>query len=191
MGENEKHGMIITIEECIDRFAGEEIRKKVMEGSEEITEKIDEKKIAEWIKGAMERLDALVDEETRFQIMENCGYKCAEINRNAIEEAIARRNKYKSLDEFLEAEQRNPMRGTKLRREGGILHYFYKPQDFGVRCYCSMVRAATEKISPTYCHCAKGFIQKLWEGILERPVKVEFVKSIVSGAEECEFIIHL
>lgn len=191
MGENEKHGMIVTIEECIDRFAGETIRKKIMVGSEEITEKTDEKKIAEWIKGAMDRLDALVDEETRFRIMEYCGYKCSEINRNAIEEAITRREKFKDIDDFLETEQRNPMRGTRLIREEDVLHQFYTPQDFGVRCYCSMVRAATERISSTYCHCAKGFVKKLWEGVLERPVEVELVKSVISGADECEFKIYL
>ena len=54
----------------------------------------------------MDRLDMLVDESTRVQLMENCGgyYGCADVNRGSIEEAIAKRRKHKSIDEFLEAE---------------------------------------------------------------------------------------
>ena len=48
--------MLIPIDKNIEHFAGEEVSKKVMEGSEEITEKTDKKKVALWIKGAMERL---------------------------------------------------------------------------------------------------------------------------------------
>jgi hypothetical protein len=193
MGKTEKHGMIVTIEENIDRFAGEAVRKKVMEGSEEITKKTDKKKLAQYVKGAMERLDASVDEQTRIQIMENCGYNCALINKRVIERAKARRRKYKTVDEFLEAEQQKPMAGTRLVREGDTLYQFYTPSSYTrpVRCYCSLLRGlpANEKISQTYCHCAKGFVEKFWEGVLERPVQVELLQSVVSGAPECEFAI--
>lgn len=66
-----KHKALIPIEKNIEHYAGEEISKKVMEGSEEITEKTDKKKVALWTKGAMERFDSLVDEKTRIQIMNN------------------------------------------------------------------------------------------------------------------------
>ena len=194
MANKEKHGAIRAMEEIIDRFAGEAIRKKVMEGSEEMTEQMDDsEEIARWVKGAMDRLDALVDEKTRIQIMENCGYGCAEVNSGAIDEAIARRKKYRNVDEFLEAEQRNPMQGTRLVREGNILYQAYRPQELGVRCFCSLVRSlpADENISLTYCHCSKGFVNKLWEAVLERPVRVELIQSVVSGAQECKFAIHI
>jgi len=186
-----KHGMLITLEKNVERFAGREVMKKVMEGSEEITEKTDRKEKANWMKGAMERLDALVDEETRFEIMENCGYKCSEINNKVIERAKARRKKYKTNDEFLEAEQRKPMKGTRFVREGNILYQYYTPKSFRVKCYCGMVQAAEGEISRTYCHCSKGFVKKLWEAVLERPLEVEFIQSVISGANECKFAIHL
>lgn len=192
MGKMEKHGAIREMEEIIDRFAGETIMKKVMLGSEEMTEQMDgSEEIARWVKGAMDRLDALVDERTRVQIMENCGYKCAEMNHGAIDEAVARRRKFKNVDEFLEAEQRNPTKGTRLVREGDVLYQFYMPQSLGVRCFCSLVNATEGKMSLTYCHCSKGFVKKLWESVLERPVKVELIQSVVSGAEECKFAIYL
>ena len=188
-------GAIKELGRNLDRFAGETISKKVMEGSEKITASSGKKEVAEWVKGAMDRLDKLVDEKTRIQVMENCGYNCALVNKRMIEKAKARRKKYKTTGEFLEAEQRKPMKGTKLLREGNILYQSYTPQLFTklMRCYCSLLRGlpADEKISLTYCHCSKGFVKKFWENVLEKPVKVELIQSVVSGAPECKFAIHM
>jgi hypothetical protein len=190
-----EQGMIRTIEGNIDRFAGEAIRKKVMKGSEKITETASKAEIAEWVKGAMERLDALVEERTRIQIMESCGYTCADVNNRVIEKAKARHRKCNSIDEFLVAEQQKPTRGTRLVREENVLYQFYTPRSYAksLRCYCGLLRGlpADETISCTYCNCSKGFVKKFWESILERPVKVDLMQSAVTGAEECKFAIYL
>jgi len=186
-----KHGMLIALEKIIEQHAGEEVMKKIMEESEGITEKTDPKKKASWMKSAIERLDELADEETKFRIMENCGYNCARMNSKAIEQALAKRKKFKTVDEFLEAEQKKPMKGTRLVREGKTLYQYYTPQSYGVRCYCEMIAAAEGRVSPTYCHCSKGFVKKLWEDVLEKPVKVDFIQSVISGAKECKFAIHI
>jgi len=189
MGKAEKHGMIRTIEESVVRFAGETIRRKVMEGSEEMTGDTPLREIALWVKGAMDRLDMLVDESTRIQIMENCGYGCASVNRMYIEEAIASRKKYQSIDDFIEGEQMT----YNMHREVDAVHQVYSPQTQGIRCNCELVQALPEdeRISPTYRHCSKGFVKRWWEGVLERPVKVDLIQSVVSGAQECEFAIYL
>jgi predicted hydrocarbon binding protein len=165
-----------------------------MQNSEEITEKIDKKTIVEWVKGATERMDVLVDEKTRFQIMENCGYNCANINKRVIERAKVRRKKFRNVDDFLAAEVKKPTTGTRLEREGKILYQFYTPRAFTrtMRCYCALLRGLPDddKVSNTYCHCSKGFVKNFWENVLERPVKVEFMQSAVSGASECKFAIH-
>lgn len=189
-----KHSMLVALEKNIEFVAGEAVSRKVMEGSEDITEKTEKRKIAEWVKGAMERLDALVDEETRVQIMESCGYSCAEVNWRVLERAKARRSKFRSVDEFLAAEQQKPMAGTRLIREGQTLYQFYTPRTFTypMRCYCALLRGLpdNEEVSATYCHCSKGFIKNFWESVLERPVEVEVIQSAVSGASECKFAIH-
>jgi hypothetical protein len=190
-----KHGMLIALEKNVELFAGQTVSNKVMEGSEKITEKTDKKKIAEWVKDAMERLDTLVDENTRVQIMENCGYSCAEVNTRVIERAKARRRKFRDVDEFLAAEQLKPMVGTRLVREGKTLYQFYTPRAFTrpMRCYCALLRDLPddEEVSATYCNCSKGFVTKFWENVLERPVRVELMKSVVSGGTECKFTIHI
>jgi len=191
MGKREV-AMIKEIGGNIERFAGETVRKKVMEGNEKITASSDRKETAEWVKGAMERLDALVDEKTRIEIMENCGYKCASMNKSLIERAKAKLKKYEGIDEFLKA-GRSILPGTRLVREGDVLYLFYTPHLFTrpMRCYCSLVNSIEDNVSLTYCHCSKGFVKKFWEAVLERPVKVELLQSTMSGAQECKFAIRL
>jgi len=102
-----KHKMLISLEKNIEHYAGEDISKKVMEGSEGITEKTDKKKVGLWTKEAMERLDSLVDEKTRIQIMNNCGSNCAEINKRVIQKAVARRKNSKQSKTFLRQNRKN------------------------------------------------------------------------------------
>ena len=189
-----KHGMLVVLEKNTEVLAGKQIAKKVMEGSEKITEKTDKKKIAEWVKQAIDKLDALVSEDAKIRIMENCGYNCANVNKKVIQRAKARLSKFRSMDEFLAAEQRKPMSGTRLVREGNTLTQFYTPRAFTrpMRCYCSLFRGLpdNEKVSSTYCNCSKGFVKKFWEGVFEKPVKVDLVQSAISGASECKFVIE-
>ncbi len=173
------------VEWSINHYAGKTVRDKVFEGRtlEEISEKNSREK-ALWVKGAMERLDALVDEQTRCELMEDCGRMCAGVNKSEMDEAKERRKKYKTVDEFLEAEASV----QRIFREGDILYQYYGPE-----CACGLVNKlpAGEKISVTYCRCSAGFLKAYWEQVLERPVRVEVIHSIISGAKECKFAIHL
>jgi len=51
---------------------GEKIRKKVLEGSEELLASVNQQEMIEWTRKAMNRLDALVDEKNRRKIMTGC-----------------------------------------------------------------------------------------------------------------------
>jgi hypothetical protein len=194
MGAAER-GMLRTMENCIETLAGKTVAGSVMEGSDEIARTSDKRGIAEWVEGAMERLDASTDEKTRIQIMVNCGYNCAKVNNAIIKRAKARRTRFKTIDEFLAAEQRKPLKGTRLVREKDVLYQFYTPRAFTkpMRCYCSLLRDLPPEhvVSRTYCHCSKGFVTKYWEALLDRPVKVDIIQSAISGADECKFAIHL
>jgi predicted hydrocarbon binding protein len=186
-------GPINELNVLLGRFAGEEAREAVMAGSEEVPDASAEE-VAAWLRGVMDRLDALVDEGTRMQVMENLGFNCAEVNRSHIGRMVAKRNKFATLDEFLAAEERKPTRGTRLVREGDVVYQYYDPRSsFKVRCFCSLWRglAPDEDASLTWCHCSRGFVMKLWEAYLGRPAEVELLESCISGAEACKFAIQL
>jgi hypothetical protein len=191
-------GIILRISDLrksVERFTEEEIAEKVMEGSERITISTKPEKVANWVKGVIDRLDSLVDEDTRCQIMRDRGYNCA-LAGNNITKTRAIRNKYNTEDEYIEGLQREPPRGTRLIRQGNVVYLYYTPQNFGnppIRCYCSLARKLPQgkTISRTYCECSRAFAEKSWESILGRSVEVELLESSVTGSQECKFAIHL
>ncbi len=186
-----KLGAIQELAGNVERFAG----VQVMQGSDQLKESTKPDKLAAWVQGAMQRLDALVEEPTRRQIMSECGNNCARVNSRPIKGAVARRAKFASLDEFLAAMQAKPPSGMRFSREGEYLYQYYTPRAFShpMRCYCSLLRGLPqgETTSLTYCQCSRAFVQKYWEAILGKPVEVELLQSAVSGADECSFKIRL
>jgi len=117
------------------------------------------------------------------------------MNSETIDQALERRAKYDSLEEFLDAEIRTPMRGVKTEYKDSVIDYYYLPQSYmkGLRCYCSLVQdlPADETISPTYCNCSKGYVTTYWEKVTGRPVEVELMESAVSGSDRCWFRIRI
>jgi hypothetical protein len=190
-----KLGVLIAMEKCLEEVAGKSMAEEVMQGSEQITENTDKTTTALWVKNAIERLDASADEKIKMKVMQNCGYNCAKKNSKVIERAVTRRKEFASIDDFLVAEQKKPPTGTRLAREGNIVYQTYSPQTFTrpMRCYCSLFRQlpTQETVSVTYCNCSKGFVEKYWEAILQKPAKVDLLQSAISGAKECTFAIHL
>jgi len=179
----------------VARFAGQDVRERVMAGSEALTTKTKTEQISLWMNQAIERLDGAVDAETRKRIMEACGTNCSRVNQRVIDRARARRMKYQSEDEFLAAEQRKPQAGTRLEREGNVLYQTYTPQSYShpMRCFCGLMRALPDAVqaSPTYCLCSLAFVRTFWEGVLGRPVGVEVLETALSGSSECRFRISL
>jgi hypothetical protein len=188
-------GQLEVLGANIEDLAGRGAREKVMQGQETLTEKSKPEVIAEWVRGAMERLDAAVDQPAREKIMLHCGHNCAAVNSRPLDSAKKRRAKHKTLDDFIAAEIAKPPSGMRLEREGDIVYQFYTPQSYShpMRCYCGLLRALPqdEVISKTYCQCSRGFVQKWWQGILRREVEVDLLETAVSGASECKFAIHL
>lgn len=186
--------MVDELGRHLNELAGEKARNKVLEESEQLTSDSGSRQVAMWLKGAMERLDAAVDKKIGIRVMERCGRSCAETGET-LDRVIAKRKKYKSLAEFLEAEKRRLLPGMRFERKGKILYQYYLPQSFSprLRCFCSLLEGlpAGENISPTYCHCSKGFVMKMWESILGKAVKVEVIATAVTGAKECKFKIYL
>jgi hypothetical protein len=187
--------MIREFGKNVQAMAGKEVGAEVLEGCEEITTRADSVGAARWMRDAVGRLDRLTNEKTRRGIMERCGTACIRANGVFIPQVKARRKKYASEDEFLSAEAKKPLTGTKLERKGNVLYHTYTPFAFTppMRCYCPLVRALPDKenISPTYCQCSKAFLRAFWEAALGRPLKVEVLETALSGSRECRFRIEI
>jgi hypothetical protein len=94
-------GMIKELEANIRTVAGKAAADTVMEGAGSLKAGTNKVKLAEWVQGAMKRLDATVPRSQRKEIMGACGRNCARINHRAIETFRKRRAEYTSLDDFL------------------------------------------------------------------------------------------
>ncbi len=200
-----------SLSENLDRYVGKNIRKKVMQGSERLTGDIPPKEKARWFKGAMERLDTLVDEKDRKTIM-----MCSCPDRFPKKRIKFLRKKYLELGSidalFPVMNEDTSWYGLSWYeypvRKGNVIYVTkipYNPK--GVKaaendeekrlsyCHCPIMKSllkAGENISPTFCYCGAGWYKQLWEGILEKPIeKIDMLKSVCSGDDSCEFAIHL
>jgi predicted hydrocarbon binding protein len=93
--------------------------------------------------------------------------------------------------------QGNTIIATKIPKSGYIVEYLNET-DPEVRrqyyCHCPRVRdilKTSDTISPTYCYCGAGYYKGIWEEILQQPVEVELLESVLQGDDVCKVAIHL
>ncbi len=136
---------------------------------------------ARCVKGIMDTLDQAVDTPSRQAIMQACGRQC--IGASTLDKARKLAKTASDLDDLLAKLNQVHIGGGHLRREGDVIHATYS------RCYCGSVNQTKEPFSATYCHCSCGWYRQLFETLLERPVEVELLGSIIQGDESCRFQI--
>ncbi len=92
----------------------------------------------------------------------------------------------------------NTIIATKIPKSGNLTLYMKEHDPEKKRalyCHCPRVRDVLKtpdiKISPTYCYCGAGFYKGIWEEILERPVKVKVLKTVMKEDDTCQIAIYL
>lgn len=91
----------------------------------------------------------------------------------------------------------NTIIATKIPKSGYLVEYMQETDPEKKRqyyCHCPRVRdvlKTSESISATYCYCGAGFYKGIWEEILQSPVEVEVLESVLKGDEVCTIAIHL
>ena len=253
---------------CLDKVAGEEIRKEVMAGSESLSSHSSRQEVIDWSKRAMERLESLVDEERRRAVMTGCAcqYPKSELQtvRKQYETTrdidLVHRMLQEQFESFLRdtlalsdeltgevvrrgwglAGVKNPghrpgllprkkpleaaapkppltippwpqtgaswlfpvKRGNtiiaiKIPKSGYLVEYMKETDPEKKRqyyCHCPRIRdvlKTSETISTTYCYCGAGFYKGIWEEILQKPVEVEVLESVLQGDEVCKIAVYL
>ncbi|MFX1507397.1 MAG: hypothetical protein ACFFDC_15045 [Promethearchaeota archaeon] len=63
-------------------------------------------------------------------------------------------------------------------------------------CHCPWVREALldenqTLVDPVFCNCSGGYYKNFWEAVLDQPVKVELLESVLKGDSVCKFALHL
>ncbi len=91
----------------------------------------------------------------------------------------------------------NRIVATKIPKSGFLKEYLAESDPQRRReiyCHCPRIRDAVREgidIPVSYCYCGAGFYKGVWEEILQRPVKIRVLKSIMQQDEVCSFEIDL
>ncbi|UCD63860.1 MAG: hypothetical protein JSW34_00080 [Candidatus Zixiibacteriota bacterium] len=186
--------------EALSRHAGEDAADEIMGGCEDLAD-LDEVDKSRAVKVITNRIDNLItDQETRVKIMTDCSCRCyAEF----IEEFRREYRRSQDIDKLLDA-MHGKVFMVKPVREGNVI-YVTKAPRFPEKharasapqlkryyyCHCDYARATKGDISRTYCLCGAGWCKRIWEQVLERPVRVELLKSVLQGDEICRFAVYL
>jgi predicted hydrocarbon binding protein len=124
-----------------------------------------------------------VDLGTRKKIMELCGEACAHSDEDL---RIAKKIGEEAADEnevFTRMNKELPWCGT-WSWKGNII------QSVCVKCGCPLVRNKVVDLTGTFCHCSRGWVKKIFEILLKKPVNVELEKSIGLGDKICKFVVY-
>jgi predicted hydrocarbon binding protein len=211
----------------LDAVTGTDARQEVMEGSAELSSHSSRAEIIAWTSGAMQRLETLVDERGRRQILTGCACQYPKSTLQPVRVAyqstgdldVAHRMLQEQfelllrdtlqLDDKLVEEivgrgwgsagvrDGNTIMATKIPKSGNLVAYMEEADPEKKRqlyCHCPRVREVlqtSETISPAYCYCGAGFYKGIWEEILQRPVQVEVLKSVLAGDDVCTIVVHL
>jgi hypothetical protein len=62
-------------------------------------------------------------------------------------------------------------------------------------CHCPLARAAIlsedAEIPPDWCYCSAGYHRLMFEEVLERPVEIELLESVLAGDDRCRFRLRI
>ena len=140
------------------------------------------KRAGEILNSIIKGLDK-VDLETRKKIMELCGEACA---RSDGDLKVAKRIAEEAVDEeeiLARINKENIWCGTWTRKGNTI-------QTTCIKCGCPLVRNHVIDVTGTFCYCSRGWVKKIFETLLKKPVNVELEKSIGLGDKVCKFVLH-
>jgi effector-binding domain-containing protein len=204
------HNWDKLLDRNLARVLGVKAKKEVMQGNDKLTFESPVEERFQWTKAAIERLESLADEKERYDIVSSCAHvfpkSQVEKLRGVYETTMQQtRDAIQAIDAVIEFMADDPGWAERPRREGTIIYSSKKPRDpegytraenesekKKAYCYCPLIREHLDKGMPvTFCYCGAGWYRQQWEGALQKPVRVEIVKSILKGDDQCEFAIYL
>lgn len=176
----------------------------------------------------MEKLDSLVDERGRIEIMTKCACRYPKSELQEIRKkyadtrdiAVAQKMLQerfllflkntlklddKLIDDFVNrgwglagTRKGKTIIATKIPKSGYLIEYMQETDADKKRalyCHCPRIRdilkSSATRLSPTYCYCGAGFYKGIWEEILQKPVEVEVLESVINGDAVCKIAIYL
>ena len=185
----------------LERVLGAEKKDYVLSGFKDLTLETEQSQRALIIKDALHKLDEIASEEQKYEALSCCGH---EFPIELIHEMRDLYRDTKSIDTVIKAMKEGHYFYPKVRREGNIIYDRKGParkqafeeaktreEKMRAICFCPLLKDMWDEMPETFCYCSAGWPRRLFEGILETPLKIEVTKSLTKGDDYCEFAIHL
>lgn len=131
-----------------------------------------------WIVDLLAAMDADLDAPTRARILQACG------RAEALRGAPVPPPPTVTLEQ-LATRLRVRLGEENVRLAGNRLEVAYP------RCECPLVGPAPERLSDTWCECARGYMTAMMSGRLGRPVQVELLEAIKRGGQRCRWAFQV
>ena len=133
------------------------VAEQILAGGEAVLAGTSPEKKAEWMRGAMQRMDQLLEPQVRYTVREGCAC-CLGGKREKLVKEIARKGG--SLEERVKAANETTFvfgHGVTLQADGTILVQFAED---GLEKYsCPCLPKAQEPLPITYCYCCGGHVK--------------------------------
>jgi len=127
----------------------------IMDGGDKVLRKTPPAKKADWLRGAMLKMNNLLDVKTRKAVREGCAC-CLGGKRLKISQTVFKENN--TLEERVKAVSASRVVGNvTLQSNGEILALFDMQKEPPYRCYC--LGQAKEPLPITYCFCCGGHVK--------------------------------
>ena len=84
---------------------------------------------------------------------------------------------------------------TKIPKSGNLREYLAETDPERRRalyCHCPRARrlvGSDRELPELYCYCGGGFYRFIWEYVLDAPVQVELLASVMGGDDVCSFAV--
>lgn len=181
--EEKYKGWFEGFSNVVSEQLGKPIRDEILDKCKNCQKVSNDSEMAVCVKEVMDRFDNTVkDENKRHNVMETLGNYCVQ---NMLKTAEEVKEQSESVEEIVK--NLNIKFGAELfRLDGNKIHSTLN------RCFCHWgVKETKEPISITYCHCSLGWMKTLFKTLLDKPVEVDLIQSVITGSDSCKFIIHL
>ncbi len=196
--------------EGLSKCAPSDVTERILVGSEGLAESLDGRRAAEWVQGAIDRLDGeIADEKTLACILNGCAHhyivQSGEILRAAWEDSghdlrkLVERISGEALlgsnyridesgDEPLLIIERRPARKEAYDKATDPAEKRYHA------CFCPLVRDAIregKRVSRTFCNCSAGWYVQEWENVFGEKPEVRLLETMLEGTESCVFAVKI
>jgi len=125
-----------------------------------------------------------VDFETRQRMMELCGEACA-IEDGDLDIAKKIGETANNITEVVKRVNEELLWCGTWSQKGETI------ESVCTKCGCPLVRNEVINRSETWCYCSRGWVKRIFETALKKPLAVELKKSIGRGDGVCKFVVRI